>query len=90
LSVSVLRKPREPIAHELEPAAIDVVDASAPLAAVTKQPRRLEHLDVPRGRRPGMLEHVGDLSAIIDPPSKFRVSSIRRRTGCARAVNTAS
>src|ERR1700730_3459986 len=58
----VLGKPCEPIPHKLEAPAIDVVDAVAARPVVMEQPGRLEHSDVPRGGRPGVLEHLGDLA----------------------------
>ena len=65
---------------------IEVVDARAPLPVVTDQPSRLEPLDVPGRRRPGMLEHAGDLtgrhrSALEvqrnQDPAAYRVSERR-------------
>ena len=58
----VLRKPLEPIPHQLESPAIDVVDAHTSPLFVIEQPGRLEHLDMPRRGRPGMFEHIGNLA----------------------------
>jgi hypothetical protein len=63
LCLRVLGKPREPISHKLEPAAIEPVDASAPVPIVMYQSSRLQHLDVPGRRRPGMLEHSGNVTS---------------------------
>ena len=60
--VRVPRKPREPIAHELESTTIEMVSARTPLPLVIQQASRLEPLDVPRRGRPGMIEHAGDLT----------------------------
>jgi hypothetical protein len=57
-----LRKPREPIAHQLEAPAIEVVDARASPPFVMQQAGALKRLNVPGRRWPCMLEHAGDLA----------------------------
>src|SRR5215831_16007045 len=58
----VSRKPVEPVPHELEPMAINAIDARAALSIVVEQSSRLKHFNVPSSSRPGMLKHIGNLA----------------------------
>ena len=55
-------KPRKPIPNKFEAAPIDVVDAIAALLVVMEQASGLQQLYMPCGRRPGMLEDIGDFA----------------------------
>src|SRR5215471_20163765 len=73
--VRSLRKPGEPVPHQLKPASIEMVDAIAAVPLVMEQPGRFQHTDVARGGRPGLIEHLGDLTGC------HRSKSEERRVG---------
>ena len=58
----IFGKPFQPVAHEIQPAAVDVIDADAPLLLVVKQPGGFEYLDVPRCSWPGMFKDMSNLA----------------------------
>src|SRR5262249_19473274 len=62
VSARVSREPREPIAREVQAVTINLVAPHPSLPLVPEKPGRLEDLQVPRRRRPGLLEHTGYLA----------------------------
>src|SRR5262245_27021462 len=63
VSARVSREPREPIAREVQAVTINLVAPHPSLPLVPEKPGRLEDLQVPRRRRPGLLKHTGYLAS---------------------------
>src|SRR5262245_66640225 len=62
VSARISREPREPIAREVQAVTINLVAPHPSLPLMPEKPGRLEDLQVPRRRRPGLLEQTGDLA----------------------------
>src|SRR5438132_12887073 len=63
-------EPGEPAGHDGEPRPDDAVDAAAAAPLLREEARGLEHVEVARGRRPGVAEACRDVSGRDTAPAE--------------------